>query len=233
MADVRELLFADQPLDELLMDIEFSPDSKLYLARALLWEGRVEEAEKAAAGDPPWAPFVVALAKERAGKRDEAVEALLELAEGEDVESRVRLWAWHALRQMGEQPEGARASEVLGVVVEVPMENGFDTLAAYADGRVRYINFAGSVIVVEAEGSADPLVLDLLRRATFLASRPPLPRDPSPPPSDTVRMHALTRRGIHTAEASWAEIERPNEPQADLFNAAGRLLADVTRRAGR
>jgi hypothetical protein len=61
-------------------------------------------------------------------------------------ESRLRLLAGHWLRANGHP---APSQEVLGVVVEVPLEEGLDVLAAYADGRARYINHTGRVAVFD------------------------------------------------------------------------------------
>jgi hypothetical protein len=44
---------------------------------------------------------------------------------------------------------------VLGVVVELPINGSHDTVAAYADGRARYLNHGGGVIVVEDAVTAD------------------------------------------------------------------------------
>ncbi|MEZ6021961.1 MAG: hypothetical protein R3C16_00725 [Hyphomonadaceae bacterium] len=74
---------------------------------------------------------------------DEAVRAI---AEDAAIESRVRCIAYQRLRR-----EGAAVAKgvVLGVIAEVALDLGLDTLAAYADGRVRYINQAGGMSIIE------------------------------------------------------------------------------------
>ena len=42
---------------------------------------------------------------------------------------------------------------LLGTIVEIALDEGLDTLAAYADGRIRYINHAGGMSMVE-DGTA-------------------------------------------------------------------------------
>lgn len=64
------------------------------------------------------------------------------------------MWAWTALRALGERPSAMHEGEVLGVVVEVPVDEGVDVLAAYADGRVRFLGSAGQIVVREAELTA-------------------------------------------------------------------------------
>lgn len=72
------------------------------------------------------------------------------IAQDATEESRVRLLAAQWLRANGHQPA---APDVLGVIIEVPLEEGMDTLAAYADGRVRYIDQNGRTSVFEGAPS--------------------------------------------------------------------------------
>jgi hypothetical protein len=44
-----------------------------------------------------------------------------------------------------------------GVVLDVPIDDGLDTLAAYADGTARYINHSGRTIIWEVSGTSNPL----------------------------------------------------------------------------
>jgi hypothetical protein len=64
-------------------------------------------------------------------------------------EPRVCLWAAHVLRSRGVAISGPTANEVLGVVLQVPLNGGTDTVAAYADGTFRYYNAVSGAIVVE------------------------------------------------------------------------------------
>jgi hypothetical protein len=73
-------------------------------------------------------------------------EALKKIADDESEETRVRIVAYNRLRVAKVAvPKG----RVLGVVVEVGMEGGLDTLAVYADGRMRYINHTGKMSIME------------------------------------------------------------------------------------
>ena len=51
--------------------------------------------------------------------------------------SRARLLAYRRLQQSG---DAIAEKELLGVVIEVGLEQGLDTLAVYADGSTCYIN---------------------------------------------------------------------------------------------
>ena len=63
------------------------------------------------------------------------------------LESRLRLLAANQLKQrnVNDLPKW-----LLGVVVELGLEDGLDVLAAYKDGTARYINYTGSMVIWEA-----------------------------------------------------------------------------------
>ena len=64
------------------------------------------------------------------------------LANDEEADSSVRALAFNWLRAHG---RNTVKGLVLGVVVEVPLREGLDVIAAYADGSVRYINQTGKM----------------------------------------------------------------------------------------
>jgi hypothetical protein len=72
---------------------------------------------------------------------------LLAVARDTTLESRLRLLAYHRLRSAGQPIE---EKELLGVVVEVGMDDGLDALATYREGTARYINYTGSMIIWES-----------------------------------------------------------------------------------
>src|SRR5262245_26646265 len=98
----------------------------------------------------PWSRFKLAAARFAKGDRDAAIAALEEILTRPDLESRHYLQAWSALREAEVQPPAHVAKRVLGVVLDVPVKGGFDTLAAYPDWRARYLNVSGAAIVWEA-----------------------------------------------------------------------------------
>src|SRR5262249_9055037 len=63
--------------------------------------------------------------------------AVRAVADDERAESRLRVLAFNRLRAERKQ---VPAKKLLGVVIEAPLARGLDTLAAYPDGRLRYIN---------------------------------------------------------------------------------------------
>ena len=61
-------------------------------------------------------------------------------------ESRVKVLTYNELRRLGIK---SPRKELLGVIVEVGMKDGLDTLAVYADKTARYINYTGKMIIWE------------------------------------------------------------------------------------
>ena len=79
----------------------------------------------------PWPLFVGAKEALDDKNKELAREKLEQILKTPGLESRFYLQSWHFLRQQGIDPEEAIAKEVLGVVVEVVMENGVDIVAVY------------------------------------------------------------------------------------------------------
>jgi len=76
-----------------------------------------------------------------------STDDLARVANDGNVESRLRAVAFRRLRHAGHASEGT--PPLLGVIVEIGLDAGLDVLAAYADHRVRYLNHAGRVAIVE------------------------------------------------------------------------------------
>jgi len=161
----------------------------------------------------PWARFKLAATRLSTSDRAEAVAALQAVIARADLESRHYLEAWMGLRDAGVAPPHDLAKRVLGVVLDVPMPNGVDTLAAYADGHARYLNFSGASIVWDApDARLDPQVKALLRAGQALANaigpwegaRPPLNEG-------RARISLLTPSGLHFGDGPFeAFMQDPN-----------------------
>lgn len=104
-------------------------------------------------------------------------EKLRKVSQDTDVESQIRLLAYHRLRNM-DQPVDAK--ELLGVIIE----NGLDTLAAYQDGTARYINQSGKLIVSDVRtDKSDKIISDIFKESQnvinrigpYEGARPPAP----------------------------------------------------------
>jgi hypothetical protein len=217
-AALKNFLFADLPLEELL-------------ARSDTGGGAREEGE-------PWRSFAQAVSHSKAGKTVEAKKDLRRVLALPDGETRTLLWAWAALRGMGERPNGADADKVRGVVCELHNEAGVGTIAAYADGRARWLGGGGAVTFWEAPGldrEVDSLIADLLSAAQPLVRRAPASerRAPGEVALEHFRVSILTFGGIHVLDVYGPDIDGKAGYLAPTLTASGKLVNALTERQGR
>ena len=128
------------------------------------------------------------------------------MAADEDAESRLRVVAYRRLKAAG-SPAAANAP-LLGVIVEIALDEGLDTLAAYADGRIRYINHAGGMTIVE-EGSPLRAQVDglLLASQSVVARIGPWEGDRlPPPPAGQARLTFLVGGDIYFGQAPFEAL---------------------------
>ena len=150
-----------------------------------------------AAKEEPWSTLLAAHPVEAALRR---------IADGWTDESRVRALAFMRLREMG----AAVAPKILlGLIVEVPLQLGIDVLAAYADGRVRYLNQTGRASIFEG----GPAMVETLARESIVAALPLVQRiglrDRArlpPPRAARVRITLLVSDGLHFGEGSFEQL---------------------------
>src|ERR1039457_6493175 len=96
------------------------------------------------------------------------VVALRALAGYPTQEGRVRFLAY---QRLGDAGQAVPAKQLLGVIVEMPLSGGLDTLAAYSDGGVRYVNQSGKLLVAEGVHAFLPLVERLFAAAQPVVSK--------------------------------------------------------------
>jgi hypothetical protein len=196
-SSLRETLFGDLPLS--------------------MWA-----ADKAA---EPWTTFATAASCIERGDRNAAVQVLQALLGRVGLESRHYLEAWNALRQAGLSPPADESKHVYGVVVDVPMKSGFDTLAAYEDRSARYLNFSGGAIVWEAPDSRlDDHIRKLMVAGQALA-RMIGPWDGERPPltPGQARISLLTPSGLHFGQAPFEALAQ-DAMAAPIIAAATELM---------
>ena len=155
---------------------------------------------------------------------DTATHEMLETIAGDTaVESRVRILAFNRLRAM-KRPVPAR--QLLGTIIEFPQHDGLDTLAAFADGRVRYINQTGHPGIFEG---APPDVVaranELMRVSQFAVDRHGPSDEPQrpPPDGDMVRLSFLVSDGTYIGEGSYEGLMADPVGGA-VLTAGGELL---------
>lgn len=153
------------------------------------------------------------------------------LAEDRTQESRVRALAYDWLRRHGHD---VPTRQLLGVVLEVPLERGLDVLAAYVDGSVRYLNHAAAPALFE--GPMEPLqphVTKLLSAAQAIVDRiGPTDQPRRPAPSENVRLNFLVSDGLYFGEGPMATLQR-DSMAGPLLSAGAALLSEVVDLATR
>jgi len=128
--------------------------------------------------------------------------ALEGIAHDQGMESRVRMLAFNRLRGMDVE---VPAKQLLGVILEVPMDHGLDTLAVFADGRMRYINQAEKIAIFE---DAPPAMAQkaqmVLRASQAVVDRIGPANEPrrAPPADDVTRITFLVSDGLYFGEGA-------------------------------
>lgn len=222
MNPLRELLFPDWDLEALLMNVDPSKEDEFSYVMAAIQSGQSEEAEEWLANEIKRYPWVLLAAAFVKLKMNEPAEAgrLLRAVTLISNEARLRLWAWHNLRQIGKYPSPELARQVLGVVIEVPFQDRTDVLAAYADGSARYINHQGGMIVWDRlDEVITPLVMNVIREAQPVGSAQE-DRGDDPMRPDEARLSMLTPGGIHV----WQGVPAENPALSQTFAGMADLL---------
>ena len=156
------------------------------------------------------------------------INSLQVLANSPTAETRLRILAFNLLKQQHVAPN---KKELLGVIIEVGLEHGLDTLAAYKDLRVRYINQSGKMIIWETRKP----IIDTKIRKLFQEAQPIIekigpwnkPRL-SPPPAGMMRLTFLVNDGLYFGEGTMRDLGR--SPLAGpVVTAATELLFELTR----
>jgi hypothetical protein len=157
-------------------------------------------------------------------------DALEALASDVSEESRLRILAFNALR---EQSNAAHSKELLGVIIEVGMDDGLDTLAAYQDLHARYLNYSGKMVIWEtSEPTVDQKIRNLLAAAERVVEKIGPSTEPRlPPPSrDLIRMTFLVSDGLYFGQGP-AEALQQDPLGGPVIAEASGLLLELTDRA--
>jgi hypothetical protein len=152
---------------------------------------------------------------------------LLKIASSPSSETRASILAYNRLTSMGHKPG---QKELLGVIVEVGLDEGLDVVAAYKDGSARYINYTGKIVVWETKTEASAK----LTKNLFAQSEPVLskigpwnqPRRPHPA-KGMARITFLVSDGIYFGEGPVDAFF--NDPMAGpVLNAAAEWMKYLT-----
>lgn len=155
-----------------------------------------------------------------AGKKSAALERYRLALTQPGLDTRLTLWTWNGLRELGEKPSPKIAREVLGVVIEVPVKNGYDTLAAYADGTARFLNFSGTGIFWDVPDEKIKTLIQQFINASIPAAAKAQPRTTLALPKSGAQLTLLTRSGLYVIA----------QPPAPVINAGGALMVELVAR---
>lgn len=121
-------------------------------------------------------------------------------------DSRYRALAFNRLREMGET---VPSRLLLGTILEVPVNGGLDTLAAFEDGGVRYINHTEKMSIFAGRGHPLDAHVDRLLAASqavvdqigpWTEARLP------PPPPDEIRITFLVSDGLYFGQGEYGVL---------------------------
>jgi len=198
-------------------------DDATNLIYQLLFCDNLELFQKQHTGDlrPPW----TVLFNKKSSSTD-----LQALANDESAESRVRVLAYNALRARGEKSPD---KILLGVILEVGMPEGLDTLAAFADGSARYINYTGKMAIVE--GVPNPFQKEI--KEVLDSSKPiitvigPWDKDRLPPPSKgMIRITFLVSDGLYFGQGPTEQMQQERLANPVIISGV-KLLRKLTEKS--
>jgi hypothetical protein len=153
------------------------------------------------------------------------IPALEKFANDSAQEGRLRSLAYWRLRTAGNH---VPTKILLGVVVETPLAAGLDTLAAFSEGGVRYINHTGKMAFFEGVTNLQPLVEHLFRASQPIVDRigPWKSARLPPPKSGHIRLTFLVSDGLYFGEGPTPQMQR--DPAAwPVILSASALLSQV------
>jgi hypothetical protein len=180
----------------------------------------------------PWRSFGEAAALATHPDRAPAVRCLEGILTQPGLESRHYLQAWRSLAAFGVRPPESEAKHLYGVVLDMPVPGGLDTLAAYEDLSARYLNFSGAAVIWDhPDNSLDGETQSLLAAGReLLANIGPWegPRPPVPPGQG--RISLLTPSGLHFGQAELRLLSR-DRMAAPVLEAATRLMQALIARS--
>jgi hypothetical protein len=148
---------------------------------------------------------------------------LRKIIDDPNAETRVQVLAANRLRGLGEP---LPAKQLFGVIVEVAMPEGLDTLAAYRDGTARYINYSGKMIVWDSPtAESSKLVEGLLSAGQRVVDQvgPWESARLAPPRNENVRLTFLVSDGLYFGEGPFNALAS-DQIGGPVINSAGALM---------
>ena len=157
-------------------------------------------------------------------------QQLLSLASDVKAGSRINLLAYNQLKTKGYPVD---SKELLGVIIEVGLENGLDVVAAFKDGTARYINQSGKLIIWETKTEESEKLGDNLFAASLEVvskigawDKARLPQ----PGKDQIRINFLVAEGLYFGQGPFEVLAR-DAMGGPVIHAAQQLLTFLTDKA--
>lgn len=157
-------------------------------------------------------------------------EDLRQLIADEQVETRIKILAYHKLASPGKQDE---KKELLGVIIEVGLENGLDVLAAYRDGTARYINHSGKMVIWDSPDNKSRLLIEGLfseGRRVVKNIGPWNGRRLAPPSNGDVRLSFLVSNQLYFGQGPFDVLVK-DAMGGPVIHAATELMIFLTEKA--
>ena len=157
-----------------------------------------------------------------------SVEELCCITQDASAESRMQLLAYRRMAEMGEIVD---TKKLLGVVVEVGLEDGLDTLAAYKDGTARCLNYSGRTIFWNtATVQSQALIDELFTQSSEVLKRiGPWDQQRLPPPAaGNMQLSFLVSDGLYFGQAP-SEALYNDAMARPVIDAATQLMIFLTQ----
>ncbi|MGC4039129.1 MAG: hypothetical protein QM764_24435 [Chitinophagaceae bacterium] len=152
-----------------------------------------------------------------------AVADLQGVAADTTIESRLRALAFNMLRFKGYKQN---SKELLGIIVEVALDEGLDTLAAYKDGSARYINHSEKMTVWDTTtAESQSLIRNLFSAGLEVVKQiGPWEKDRLPAPKNgDIRISFLVADGLYFGQGPFEVLEK-DRIGAPVVRAATQLM---------
>jgi hypothetical protein len=154
------------------------------------------------------------------------LEAVRDLAGQSALPARLRILAFNYLNQKGVTPA---SKELLAVILEAGVDEGLETLAAYTDYRVIYIDSHGSVQQWEAAqmGFQERLVNYFVSAAALVEQLRPSDKARFPPPfAGMARITLLVSDGLYFGQGAANQLTK-DAMSGPIIRQANHLLANL------
>lgn len=130
-----------------------------------------------------------------------SADELQSIIDDATFETRVKILAYNKLRTNGNI---ITKRELLGVIVEVGMDEGLDVLASFSDGTARFISYSGKMIIWETtDATSNELTAKLFAESVKIINQIgpwDKPRRPQPA-KGMARISFLVSDGLYFGEA--------------------------------